>query len=68
MKFSRVCGVQRVIPKGGLTEGETKTDTTYHDNADVLKYVNPLVGTYGTTPNGNGGGSMYRLKVLLGEL
>lgn len=34
---------------------ETKTDTTYHDNADVLKYVNPLVGTYGTTPNGNGG-------------
>ena len=34
---------------------ETKTDTTYHNNAGVLKYVNPLIGTYGTTPNGNGG-------------
>jgi hypothetical protein len=34
---------------------ETKKDTTYHDNAGVLKYVDPLIGTYGTTPNGNGG-------------
>ncbi|CAG7944319.1 unnamed protein product [Penicillium salamii] len=27
----------------------------YHDNAGVLEYVNPLIGTYGTTPDGNGG-------------
>ncbi|KAK2764484.1 hypothetical protein FQN54_009179 [Arachnomyces sp. PD_36] len=27
----------------------------YHENAGVLKYVNPLIGTYGVTPNGNGG-------------
>ncbi|KAJ5698858.1 hypothetical protein N7462_000863 [Penicillium macrosclerotiorum] len=27
----------------------------YHENAGVLQYVNPLIGTYGTTPNGNGG-------------
>ncbi|KAF7194337.1 putative glycosidase [Pseudocercospora fuligena] len=27
----------------------------YHDNAGVLKYVNPKIGTYGVTPNGNGG-------------
>ena len=33
----------------------TKTETAYHDNAGILKYVNPLIGTYGTTPNGNGG-------------
>ncbi|KAJ5521068.1 hypothetical protein N7463_001521 [Penicillium fimorum] len=34
---------------------EAKTETTYHKNAGVLKFVNPLIGTYGTTPNGNGG-------------
>lgn len=34
---------------------ESNTDTTYHQNAGVLKFVNPLIGTYGTTPNGNGG-------------
>lgn len=27
----------------------------YHKNAGVLQYVNPMIGTYGTTPNGNGG-------------
>lgn len=27
----------------------------YHSNAGVLKYVNPLIGTYGVTPNANGG-------------
>lgn len=27
----------------------------YHGNAGVLKYVNPKIGTYGVTPNGNGG-------------
>ncbi|KAI1176051.1 glycoside hydrolase family 92 protein [Nemania sp. FL0916] len=29
--------------------------TNYHQNAGVLKYVNPHVGTYGTSPNDNGG-------------
>ncbi|KAK4892664.1 hypothetical protein LTR27_008941 [Elasticomyces elasticus] len=28
---------------------------SYHDNAGVLQYVNPKIGTYGITPNGNGG-------------
>ncbi|KAK5121655.1 hypothetical protein LTR85_004827 [Meristemomyces frigidus] len=28
---------------------------SYHDNAGVLRFVNPKIGTYGTTPNGNGG-------------
>lgn len=27
----------------------------YHDNAGVLRYVDPKIGTYGVTPNGNGG-------------
>lgn len=27
----------------------------YHENAGVLQHVNPMIGTYGTTPNGNGG-------------
>ena len=28
---------------------------SYHDDAGVLKWVNPKIGTYGVTPNGNGG-------------
>ncbi|KAK3721982.1 hypothetical protein LTR37_002798 [Vermiconidia calcicola] len=28
---------------------------SFHDNAGVLRYVNPKIGTYGITPNGNGG-------------
>lgn len=28
---------------------------SYHDNAGVLRFVNPKIGTYGITPNGNGG-------------
>ncbi|KAI0477986.1 glycoside hydrolase family 92 protein [Xylaria cf. heliscus] len=27
----------------------------YHENAGVLKYVNPHIGTYGISPNDNGG-------------
>lgn len=27
----------------------------YHENAGVLKYVNPLIGTYGIGPSANGG-------------
>lgn len=29
--------------------------TSYHENAGNLRYVNPNIGTYGVTPNGNGG-------------
>jgi hypothetical protein len=40
----------------GQTGSDDKRDTPdYHGDAGVLKYVNPLIGTYGTTPNGNGG-------------
>lgn len=28
---------------------------SYHNDVGVLEFVNPLIGTYGTTPNGNGG-------------
>ena len=31
------------------------TPASYHHDAGVLRYVNPKIGTYGTTPNGNGG-------------
>jgi putative alpha-1,2-mannosidase len=38
------------------TGSECKRDIpNYHRDAGVLKYVNPQIGTYGTTPNGNGG-------------
>lgn len=30
------------------------TASSYHDNAGVLKFVNPFIGTEGVTPNGNG--------------
>ncbi len=29
--------------------------SSYHDNVGNLQYVNPKIGTYGITPNGNGG-------------
>ncbi|KAI0521394.1 glycoside hydrolase family 92 protein [Xylaria bambusicola] len=29
--------------------------SNYHDNIGVLQYVNPHIGTYGTSPNDNGG-------------
>jgi putative alpha-1,2-mannosidase len=28
---------------------------SHHDGAGVLRHVNPKIGTYGVTPNGNGG-------------
>lgn len=36
-------------------QGTKHRSTNYHENAGVLNFVNPLIGTYGTTPNGNGG-------------
>lgn len=35
--------------------GERDGTANYHENAGVLSYVNPLIGTYGTDPNNNGG-------------
>ena len=29
--------------------------SSYHENAGVLQYVNPKIGTFGYSPNGNGG-------------
>jgi hypothetical protein len=34
---------------------QTRDKNDYHKDAGVLEFVNPLIGTYGTTPNGNGG-------------
>lgn len=39
----------------GEKEKPNSDIASYHENAGVLKYVNPLIGTYGLTPNGNGG-------------
>ncbi|KAJ5157912.1 uncharacterized protein N7482_009012 [Penicillium canariense] len=40
----------------GQTGSDCKRDKPrYHEDAGVLKYVNHLIGTYGMTPNGNGG-------------
>lgn len=36
-------------------DGAHPGQTSYHENTGVLKYVNPHIGTYGTSPNGNGG-------------
>ena len=33
----------------------TTLASSYHSNAGVLQFVNPKIGTYGITPNGNGG-------------
>lgn len=35
--------------------GSAAQAASYHDDIGVLKWVNPKVGTYGVTPNGNGG-------------
>lgn len=45
-------------PNGGQKEvcnSAHSEKPNYHDNAGVLKYVNPHIGTYGTSPNDNGG-------------
>lgn len=43
----------------GIRRGSSYDDypgrLNYHANAGVLKYVNPHIGTYGTSPNDNGG-------------
>ena len=42
-------------PVGQKVTNTSGRSSNYHENAGVLSYVNPLIGTYGTTPNGNGG-------------
>lgn len=37
------------------SENPNWNGSNYHDSTGVLKYVNPLIGTYGVTPNANGG-------------
>ncbi|CAG8106688.1 unnamed protein product [Penicillium olsonii] len=41
----------------GVCSHPTKpiSSDSYHEGAGVLEFVNPLIGTYGTTPDGNGG-------------
>lgn len=47
---ARPSGVPRELP---CSSHPSKPN--YHENAGVLKYVNPHIGTYGTSPNDNGG-------------
>ncbi|KAJ8132997.1 hypothetical protein O1611_g635 [Lasiodiplodia mahajangana] len=35
--------------------GDPLGESNYHQNTGVLEYVNPHIGTYGTSPNSNGG-------------
>ncbi|KAI1746591.1 glycoside hydrolase family 92 protein [Xylaria castorea] len=45
-------------PNGVRTDsncGSYSQTLEYHKNAGVLRYVNPHIGTYGTSPNDNGG-------------
>ncbi|KAI0427199.1 glycoside hydrolase family 92 protein [Xylaria sp. FL1042] len=43
-------GLQRERRCSGYVE-----KSNYHENTGVLKYVNPHIGTYGASPNDNGG-------------
>ncbi|KAK4505215.1 hypothetical protein PRZ48_003178 [Zasmidium cellare] len=36
-------------------KGRRNSTGNWHDGAGVLQFVNPKIGTYGVTPNGNGG-------------
>ncbi|XXG99451.1 Allantoate permease [Hypoxylon texense] len=39
----------------GTCETRDSSTPSYHHDAGVLKYVNPKIGTYGISPNDNGG-------------
>lgn len=43
------------VRNGGGSESWESRRENWHRNVGVLKYVNPKIGTYGVTPNGNGG-------------
>ncbi|KAI1373953.1 glycoside hydrolase family 92 protein [Hypoxylon crocopeplum] len=40
---------------GKAAQPRDDSSSTYHANAGVLQYVNPKIGTYGISPNDNGG-------------
>ena len=42
-------------PAGLTGSRHTRDIPNYHVDVGVLEHVNPLIGTYGTTPDGNGG-------------
>lgn len=39
----------------GRGNGSGSGSVNWHDDVGVLEFVNPKIGTYGVTPNGNGG-------------
>ncbi|KAF2165054.1 glycoside hydrolase family 92 protein [Zasmidium cellare ATCC 36951] len=41
--------------KNGSASASGGGSANWHDNVGVLEFVNPKIGTYGITPNGNGG-------------
>lgn len=50
------CGVGVVADLQSFLNRDTTADKgSYHDDAGVLKYVNPLIGTRGIVPDSNGG-------------
>ncbi|KAI2601883.1 glycoside hydrolase family 92 protein [Hypoxylon sp. NC1633] len=40
---------------GSSKQGRDDNKPNYHSNVGVLQYVNPKIGTYGVSPNDNGG-------------
>lgn len=46
--FIHLCCVFGAAPTSAASDA-------WHENVGVLRYVNPKIGTYGVTPNGNGG-------------
>lgn len=44
----------------------TASSSSYHDEAGVLDFVNPKIGTYGVTPNGNGGEQKFNERSFHG--
>ena len=46
---------ESVLPISLLSLFSSAQASSYHRNAGILQFVNPKIGTYGITPNGNGG-------------
>ncbi|KAI1273209.1 glycoside hydrolase family 92 protein [Xylaria sp. FL0933] len=51
---SPVLARPKALQRGRRYSGDPERPD-YHENAGVLNYVNPHIGTYGTSPNDNGG-------------
>ena len=43
------------VPLLSLFSAAAVSTTSYHHDVGVLEYVDPKIGTYGVSPNGNGG-------------